>query len=79
MPGPEEPSRDPVVVFETNEAFALAALKGLLEDAAISYFIVGEIATLLTDIDPMLRKWVQVQVPADRETEVRTLLKQLQQ
>jgi hypothetical protein len=78
MPSQPEPKRNPVVVFETNNAFALAACKGLLEDAGIPYFVQNEITTLLTDIDPMLRKWVRVEVPGDREAEARELLSQLE-
>ena len=54
-------------------------VKGLLEDAGIPYFILGQIATLIQDVDPFLHKWVKVQVPQDREAEARELLQTVQE
>jgi hypothetical protein len=48
--------------------------KGLLDEAAIPYFVLGQIATLVQDVDAFLHKWVRVQVPRDREAEARELL-----
>ena len=76
-PQPETPCRpdlDLTVVLETNDPWALAFAKGVLEEADIPFFVMGEIAMLVTDIDPMLRKWVRVQVACDREAEARELL-----
>lgn len=67
-------SRDLVVVLETNSQIQLALAKGLLEEAQIPFFALGQIATLVNDIDPMLRKWVRLQVPLEREAEARELL-----
>ena len=83
-PPPEPPSRfDPsiglVVVLETNDGIRLAMAKGLLEDAGIPFFVLGQITTLVTDVDGFLRKWVRVQVPSDREAEARELLEELDQ
>ena len=66
-----------VVVLETSDRVQLALAKGLLEDAGIPFFALGQIATLVQDVDPFLHKWVRVQVPRDREAEVRELLEQL--
>jgi hypothetical protein len=78
---PEGPLSDPaldlVVVFETNDRVQLALTKGLLEDAGIPFFALGQIATLVQDVDPFLYKWVRVQVPRDRETEARDLLESM--
>lgn len=79
IPPPEPPSGfdpalDLVVVLETNDGIQLALVKGLLEDAGIPFFLLGQITTLVTDVDGFLRKWVRVQVPRDRESEVRELL-----
>jgi hypothetical protein len=63
-----------VVVLETNEPLAFALAKGSLEEAGIPFSAHNEIATLVTDIDPMLRKWVWIKVPRDREAEARELL-----
>ena len=52
----------------------LGMAKGLLEDAGIPFFVLGQITTLVTDVDGFLRKWVRVQVPCDREAEAREVL-----
>jgi hypothetical protein len=75
---PFDPTLDLVVVLETNDRIQLALTKGLLEDAGIPFFVLGQIATLVQDVDPFLHKWVRVQVPRDREAEVRELLEQLE-
>jgi hypothetical protein len=62
------------VVLETNDRIQLALAKGLLEDADIPFFVLGQIATLVQDVDGFLKKWVRIQVPRDRETEARELL-----
>ena len=72
-----DPALGLVVVLETNDGIHLALAKGLLEDAGIPFFVLGQIATLVQDVDGFLRKWVRVQVPRDREAEARELLDQL--
>ena len=74
---PSDPALDLVVVVETNDRIQLALIKGLLEDAEIPFFALGQIATLVQDVDPFLHKWVRVQVPRDREAEARELLESL--
>jgi len=76
-PSPFDPNLDLVVVLETNDQIRLSMAKGLLDDAKIPYFLLGEIATLVSDVDAFLHKWVRVQVPRDREQEVRELLQPL--
>ncbi len=81
-PPPEPPSEfDPslelVVVLETNDQVQLAMAKGLLEEAGVPFFLLGRIATLVSDVDGFLKKWVSVQVPRDREGEARELLQPL--
>ena len=71
---PFDPTLDLVVVLETNDRIQLALAKGLLEDADIPFFVLGQIATLVQDVDGFLKKWVRIQVPRDRETEARELL-----
>jgi hypothetical protein len=77
-PSPEVDSFDPtlglVVVLETDDGVQLALAKGLLEEAGIPFFVLGQIATLVQDVDAFLHKWVRVQVPRDREAEARELL-----
>ena len=76
--GPSDPALGLIVVLETNDRIQLALVKGLLEDAGIPFFVLGQIATLVQDVDPFLHKWVRVQVPRDREAEARELLEQLE-
>ena len=83
-PPPEPPSQfDPAiglgVVLQTIDGIRLALAKGLWEDALFPFFPVGQITTLVTDVDGFLRKWVRVQVPRDREAEARELLEELEQ
>ena len=36
-------------------------------------YVLGQIATLIQDVDPLLHKWAGLQVPRDREAEARDL------
>lgn len=72
-----QPDLDLVVVLETNERIQLALAKGLLEEAGIPFFVMGQIATLIQDVDGFLHKWVRLQVPRDREAEAREILEML--
>jgi hypothetical protein len=76
-PDPFDPSLQLVVVLETNNGIQLAMATGLLDDAKIPYFVLGQIAKLVNDVSPFLNKWVRVQVPLDREAEARELLEPL--
>ena len=69
-----DPNLDLVVVLETNDRVQLALAKGLLEDAGIPLFVLGQIANLIQDVDAFLHKWVRLQVPRDREVEAREIL-----
>ena len=51
--------------------------KGLLDEAGIPFYVLGQIATLIQDVDGFLHKWVRVQVPRDREAEARELLAEM--
>ena len=80
---PPQKTADPalglVVVLETNDQIQLALVRGLLEEADIPYFVLGQIAMLVAGVDGLLNKWVGVQVPRDREAEARELLAELRQ
>lgn len=76
--GAFDPTLGLVVVLETNDRFQLAFAKGLLQDAGIPFFVLGQIATLIQDVDGFLHKWVRIQVPRDREAEARELLAELE-
>jgi len=72
-----EPDLGLVVVLETNDRVQASLARGLLEDAGIPFFMLGNITTLIQDVDPFLYKRLKVQVPRDREAEARELLEPL--
>ena len=76
---PFDPALGLVVVLETNDSIHLALAKGLLKEAEIPFFVLGQIATLVQDVDAFLHKWVRLQVPRDREAEARELLESMLQ
>jgi hypothetical protein len=71
---PFDPNLNLVAVFESNDPVAIAMAKGALEDAGIPYVALNQIATLVQDIDPLLKKFIRIEVGADREQEARDLL-----
>jgi hypothetical protein len=74
---PFNPALGLVVVLETNDGIQAALAKGLLDEAGIPYFVLGQITTLIQDVDPFLKKWMRIQVPRDREDEAREILEQV--
>jgi hypothetical protein len=72
-----DPSLDLVEVLETRDAIQLAMAKGLLEDAGIPFYLLGQITRLVNDVDPFLQKHVRIQVPRDREAEAQEILEML--
>ena len=74
-----DPDLDLVIVLETDDSIQLAMAKGLLDDAGIPCYVLGQIARLIQDVDPFLHKWVRLQVPKDRESEARELMEALAQ
>ncbi len=72
-----DPSLELVEILQTNDPVQLAMAKGLLEEAGIPFFVLGQIATLVQDVDGFLHKWVRIQVPRDRETQARDLIESL--
>jgi predicted nucleotidyltransferase len=79
VPESFDPDLDLVVVLETSDRILLAFAKGLLEEAGIPFYVLGQIATLIQDVDGFLHKWVRIQVPRDREAEARELIEGLLQ
>lgn len=71
-----DPAMDLVVVLETSDRVQAALAKGVLEEAGIPYFVLGQIATLVTDVDPFTHKLARIQVARDREAEARELLEE---
>jgi len=76
-PDPFDPSIELVVILESNNGVQLAMARGLLDEAGIPFFVLGQITKLVNDVNPFLNKWVSVQVPRDREAEARELLEPL--
>jgi hypothetical protein len=70
-------SLDPVIVMVTDNAIQVAMAKGLLESASIPFIALGEITALVTNVDPLLHKWIAIQVPRDYEAEARDVLAQI--
>lgn len=73
-PDPFDPALGLVVVLESNDSMQLGMAKGLLEEAGIPYYALGQITTLIQDVDPYLHKWQGLQVPRDREAEAREIM-----
>jgi len=78
MPEAFNPDLELAVVLETSDPVQLAMAKGLLVEAGIPFYVLGQIATLVQDVDGFLRKWVRLQVSCDREAEAREILEQIQ-
>ncbi|HWB86421.1 MAG TPA: DUF2007 domain-containing protein [Bryobacteraceae bacterium] len=76
---PFDPSLDLVVVFESSNSIQSAMAQGLLEDSGIPFFALGQLATLVRDVDGFLHKTIRLQVPAGRAAEARELLQLLEQ
>lgn len=74
---PFDPDLKLVVVLESDDPFAVAFAKSTLDEAGIPYYVLNEISRLVNDIDPMLHKWVRLQVAADHEAEARELVSAL--
>jgi hypothetical protein len=58
----------------SNNAIQVAMAKGLLESAEVPFIALGEITALVTNVDPLLHKWIEIQVPRDCEVEARDVL-----
>jgi len=74
-----DPNIELAVILETDDRLQLALAKGVLEEAGIPYFELGQIARLVNDVDGFLHKVAKLQVPRDREAEAREILEQMLQ
>jgi hypothetical protein len=63
-----------VVVLDTNDPYAFALAEGCLREAEIPFFVLGQITTLVNDVDPFARKWRRIQVARDREAEAKEII-----
>lgn len=70
------PDLDLVVVLETADPVRAALAEGMLDEAGIPFFVLGQVATIVRDVDPFRMKVARIQVPRDREAEARELLEQ---
>lgn len=61
--------RSPVCWNASAGASQLALAKGMLEDAGVPFFVLGQIATLVSDVDGFLRKWLRLQAPRSIEAD----------
>ena len=74
-----DPTLDLAVVLETDDPVQLALAKGLLEEADIPFFVLGQIAMLGPGRGPILPEPCRLQVPRDREAEAREILEAMPQ
>ncbi len=77
--GPGDPDLDWVMVLDGADRIVLATVKGLLEEASIPFYVLGdEIGPRLAMVDEFIHPWWRVHVGLDREEEARTILQQLE-
>ncbi len=74
MPEGFDPTLGLTVILESDNPMQVAMARGLLDEAEIPYYALGQITRLVNDVDPFLRKLVRLQVPRDREQEAREIL-----
>jgi hypothetical protein len=76
--GPGIPDLEWVTVLEGTDRLVLASAKGLLEEAGIPFYVLGdEMGPRLAMVDEFIHPWWRIQVGLDREEEVKKLLKLL--
>jgi hypothetical protein len=68
---------DPVVVFESNDLFAIGAAKGSLDDSGIPFWMEGDETAARLALSPIRFPSCRFLVPKDRELEARELLEPL--
>jgi hypothetical protein len=71
---PLDPNAELMVILETSDRIQLAMAQGLLEDAGIPAFVLGQVTTIVSDADAFLHKWLRLQIPKECEAEARELL-----
>ena len=75
---PGEPDLELVTVLESIDRLVIALAKGVLEEAEISFHVLGdEIGGRPGMADPLIHRLCQVQVARDRETEALEILRPL--
>jgi hypothetical protein len=78
MKGLPDPNLRLVTVFEARDPLAVAAAKGLLEEADIPFYVHGEEhAFRLEGISPLAPPPCRIEVGEDREAEARKLLAEI--
>jgi hypothetical protein len=75
-----EPDLDLVTVLEDNDPLLIGSVKGMLEEAGIPFYVMGEeLGSHCGAVVPFRNPWCQVQVAVDREAEARALVQQIEE
>jgi hypothetical protein len=69
---------DPVLVFESNDLYAIALAKGLFDDSGIPFWMEGDETAARLVLSPIRFPSCRFLVPKDREMEARELLEPLE-
>src|SRR5574341_454553 len=69
---------DLVMVFESNDAFAIGLAKASLADAGIPFWMHGDETAARLALGPIMFPSCRFLVPKDRESDARDLLEQLE-
>jgi hypothetical protein len=73
-----DPELQLVTVLESTDPLVIASAKGLLEEAGIPFYVLGdEFGKRFGPVGDFMHPWCRVQVGRDRETEARALLQSL--
>jgi hypothetical protein len=72
-----EPHSGLVSVFESNDTFAIAFAKGILDEAGIPYWVQGDETGARLVLSPVIYPECRFLVPQTHATEARQLLEQL--
>ncbi len=76
---PGDPDLDLVTILEDNDPLVIGSAEGLLEEAGIPFYVLGEaVGVRLEAIGGFLHPWCRIQVGEDRVKEARLLLRELQ-
>ena len=78
--GPGDPDLELATVLEGSDPLVIASAKGLLEEAGIPFYVLGEeLGVRYGPVGPFIHPLCRIQVALDREEEARTLLQQIKE
>lgn len=73
-----DPNLELVSILEANDPFVIASAKGLLEEAGIPFYVLGEeLGARYGPVGPFIHPWCRVEVAADRQEEAGALLQEI--